>query len=118
MLKEQIDKGEIWDKDNVIKLYDSKVYEAAHETFPIMLEAFIENQNTFQAGVIIPAREIVAESGLYITKKRYAALVYDVEGFRSDVDGKFLKSKAMGPDRVDLDIVDARVFERTANGTN
>ena len=35
-----------------------------------------------RADVIVPGREIVAESGLYITKKRYAALVYDVEGFQ------------------------------------
>ena len=35
-----------------------------------------------RADVIAPGREIVAESGLYITKKRYAALVYDVEGFQ------------------------------------
>ena len=51
-----------------------------------MLEAFSKKKT--RSGVIAPAREIVAESGLYITKKRYAALVYDVEGFRSDVDGK------------------------------
>ena len=38
--------------------------------------------------VIAAGREIVAESGLYNPKKRYAALVYDVEGFRSDTDGK------------------------------
>ena len=30
-----------------------------------------------RADVIAAGREIVAESGLYITKKRYAALVYD-----------------------------------------
>ena len=46
--------------------------------------------------VIAAGREIVAESGLYITKKRYAALVYDVEGFRSDVDGKPWQSKSNG----------------------
>ena len=51
-----------------------------------------------RADVIAAGREIVAESGLYITKKRYAALVYDVEGFRSDTDGKPGKVKAMGLD--------------------
>ena len=57
--------------------------------------------------VIAAGREIVAERGLYITKKRYAALVYDVEGFRSDVDGKPGKVKAMG---LDLRRSDTPVF--------
>jgi hypothetical protein len=35
---------------------------------------------------------------LYITKKRYAALVIDNEGFRTDTDGKPGKVKAMGLD--------------------
>ena len=106
VLKEQIDKGEIpWDKDNVIKLYD-QVCEAANETFPeFMLDAF--HCPKTRSGVIAAAREIVAESGLYITKKRYAALVYDVEGFRSDVDGKPGKVKAMG---LDLRRSDTPVF--------
>ena len=106
VLKEQIDAGKLpWDKDNVIKLYD-QVCEAANETFPeFMLEAFHCPKS--HSGVIAAAREIVAESGLYITKKRYAALVYDVEGFRSDVDGKPGKVKAMG---LDLRRSDTPVF--------
>ena len=75
-----------------------QVCEAAHETFPNPVRGI---RSKTRSGVIAPAREIVAESGLYITKKRYAALVYDVEGFRSDVDGKSGKVKAMGLDRVD-----------------
>ena len=51
-----------------------------------------------RAEVIAPGREIVAESGLYITKKRYAALVYDEEGNRKDIEGKPGKVKAMGLD--------------------
>ena len=106
VLKSQIDKGEIpWDKDNVIKLYD-QVCEAANETFPkFMLDAFHCPKS--RSDVIAAAREIVAESGLYITKKRYAALVYDIEGFRSDVDGKPGKVKAMG---LDLRRSDTPVF--------
>ena len=106
VLKEQIDAGQIpWDKDNVIKLYD-QVCEAANETFPdFMMEAFHCPKS--RSDVIAAAREIVAESGLYITKKRYAALVYDVEGFRSDTDGKQGKVKAMG---LDLRRSDTPVF--------
>ena len=73
--------------------------------FQFMLEAFHCPKS--RSGVIAAAREIVAESGLYITKKRYAALVYDVEGFRSDVDGKPGKVKAMG---LDLRRSDTPVF--------
>ena len=51
-----------------------------------------------RAEVIAAGREIVAEAGLYITKKRYAAPVYDLEGERKDKDGKDGKVKAMGLD--------------------
>jgi DNA polymerase elongation subunit (family B) len=106
VLKEQIDAGQLpWDKDNVIKLYD-QVCEAANETFPkFMLDAFHCPKS--RSDVIAAAREIVAKSGLYITKKRYAALVYDIEGFRSDIDGKPGKVKAMG---LDLRRSDTPVF--------
>ena len=105
-LKEQIDAGQLpWDKDNVITLYD-QVCEAANETFPkFMLEAFHCPKS--RSDVIAAGREIVAESGLFITKKRYAALVYDIEGFRSDTDGKVGKVKAMG---LDLRRSDTPVF--------
>jgi len=41
-----------------------------------------------RAEVIQAGRESVATSGLFITKKRYAILIYDLEGFRTDQDGK------------------------------
>ena len=105
-LKKDIDSGNIpWSKDNVITLYD-QVAEAANDTFEdFMYDAFHCPKS--RAGVIAAGREIVAQSGLYITKKRYAALVYDVEGFRSDVDGKPGKVKAMG---LDLRRSDTPVF--------
>ena len=48
--------------------------------------------------VIKAGREIVADRGLFITKKRYAVQYYDSEGKRTDVDGKTGKIKAMGLD--------------------
>ena len=106
VLKDDIDKGNIpWDKDNVITLYD-QVCEQANTTFPqFMLDAFHCPRS--RSDVIAAAREIVAETGLFITKKRYAALVYDIEGFRSDSDGKRGKVKAMG---LDLKRSDTPVF--------
>ena len=47
-------------------------------------------------GQIIAAREVSATVGIYITKKRYAILVYDNEGHREDRDDKPGKIKAMG----------------------
>jgi len=106
VLKDDIAAGKIpWTKDNVIKLYD-QVCEQANETFPeMMLKAFHCPKS--RSDVIAAGREIVAETGLFITKKRYAALVYDIEGFRTDEDGKLGKVKAMG---LDLKRSDTPVF--------
>jgi len=105
-LHKEIEAGNIpWTKENVITLYD-QVAEEANSTFQdFMSQAFHCPKS--RSDVIAAGREIVAESGLYITKKRYAALVYDVEGFRSDVDGKPGKVKAMG---LDLRRSDTPVF--------
>ena len=48
--------------------------------------------------VIKAGREIVGVKGLFITKKRYAVLVYDKEGKRKDINGKPGEIKAMGLD--------------------
>jgi len=105
-LKEQIDKGDIpWSTENAIKLYD-QVSDAVDSTFiDFMYDAFHCPKS--RADVIAAGREIVAKSGLYITKKRYAALVIDNEGFRTDVEGKPGKVKAMG---LDLRRSDTPVF--------
>ena len=106
VLKKDIDAGNIpWSKENVITLYD-QVCEEANTTFEkFMLEAFHCPKS--RSDVIAAGREIVAESGLYIIKKRYAALVYDIEGFRTDNEGKPGKVKAMG---LDLRRSDTPVF--------
>ena len=105
ILEEQIKAGQIpWTKENVITLYD-QVAEEANTTFEkFMAKAFHCPKS--RAEVIAAGREVVAESGLYITKKRYAALVYDIEGFRTDADGPG-KVKAMG---LDLRRSDTPVF--------
>ena len=105
-LKADIEAGNIpWTKENVITLYD-QVSEAANATFADMMAKAFHCPKS-RSDVIAAGREIVAESGLFITKKRYAALVYDTEGFRSDVDGKPGKVKAMG---LDLRRSDTPVF--------
>ena len=106
VLKDDVVAGNVpWDKDKVITLYD-QVCEQANTTFPdFMAKAFHCPKS--RSDVIAAGREVVAETGLFITKKRYAALVYDIEGFRTDIDGKPGKVKAMG---LDLKRSDTPVF--------
>ena len=105
-LKADVEAGKIpWSKENVITLYD-QVCEAANVTFPDMMQKSFHCPKS-RSDVIAAAREIVAQSGLFITKKRYAALVTDIEGFRTDIDGKAGKVKAMG---LDLRRSDTPVF--------
>ena len=105
-LKDEIAKGNIpWDKDSVMALYD-QIGDECNSTFPkFMSETFHCPKS--RSDVIAAAREIVASKGLFITKKRYAVLYYDIEGKRTDVDGKEGKIKAMGLDlkRSDTPIV-------------
>jgi len=105
-LKDEITKGNIpWDKDSVMALYD-QIGDECNSTFPkFMSETFHCPKS--RSDVIAAAREIVASKGLFITKKRYAVLYYDIEGKRTDVDGKEGKIKAMGLDlkRSDTPIV-------------
>ena len=96
-LKEEIDKGNIpWDKDSVMALYD-QICDEANTTFPkFMVDTFHCPKS--RSDVIAAAREIVASKGLFITKKRYAVLYYDIEGKRVDTEGKPGNIKAMGLD--------------------
>ena len=105
ILKKEIESGTIpWTKESVIKLYD-QVAEEVNKTFiDFMGKAFHCPKS--RADVIQAGREMVAENGLYITKKRYAALIYDDEGTRKDIDGPG-KVKAMG---LDLKRSDTPVF--------
>jgi DNA polymerase elongation subunit (family B) len=106
MLKDDIESGKIeWSTEKAITLYD-QVAEAVDSTFVDMM-AKSHHCPKSRATVIAAGREIVAQSGLYITKKRYAALVVDNEGFRTDIDGKVGKVKAMG---LDLRRSDTPVF--------
>jgi len=105
-LRAEIDKGDIpWNKESVIALYD-QICEEANTTFPKFMEDAFHCPKT-RGKVIAAGREVVGEKGLFITKKRYAILIYDLEGFRTDVDGKPGKVKAMG---LDLKRSDTPVF--------
>lgn len=105
-LKDDIDQGLVpWTKETVISLYDQISTEVNSSFSDYMLKAFHCTKS--RSDVIAAGREIVAQSGLFITKKRYAALVYDVEGDRKDLNDKPGKVKAMG---LDLRRSDTPVF--------
>ena len=97
VLKKEIDDGKIpWTKESVIKLYDQVAGEVNNSFKKFMGQAFHCMKS--RAEVIQAGRESVATSGLFITKKRYAILIYDLEGYRQDIDDKPGKIKAMGLD--------------------
>ena len=90
-LKAEIDAGNVpWSKESVTQLYDS-VAEEVNKSFPkYMLTGF--NCPSAYGKLIAAGREAVGSKGLFITKKRYAMKIYDLEGETVD------KIKAMGLD--------------------
>ena len=96
-LKKEIDAGHIpWTKESVVALYD-QIGEEVNDTFQqFMLDTFHVPKS--RGEVIKAGREVVGSASLFITKKRYAVLVYDKEGKRKDTDGKPGDIKAMGLD--------------------
>jgi DNA polymerase elongation subunit (family B) len=105
-LKDDVESGKIeWSTEKAIVLYD-QIADAVDGTFVEMMARQFHCPKS-RADVIAAGREIIAQSGLFITKKRYAALVVDNEGFRTDIDGKAGKVKAMG---LDLRRSDTPVF--------
>lgn len=94
---DKIDSGEIeWSKEIVITLYD-EIANQVNESFPDFMKSFF-NVPRQQGEIIRAGRENAATMGIFITKKRYAMLIFDDEGVRKDVDGKPGKIKAMGLD--------------------
>lgn len=95
--KGQIDRGEVeWTRDKIIELYDM-VADEVNDTFPLYMNTAF-NCPTNLGEIIKAGREVVASKGLFITKKRYAVLIYDKEGKRKDKDGELGEIKAMGLD--------------------
>jgi DNA polymerase elongation subunit (family B) len=96
-LKKDIDAGLIpWSKETVVDLYD-QIGNEVNSTFTKFMEHTFHCPAS-RGSVIKAGREIVGEKALFITKKRYAVLVYDKEGKRKDFKGKPGEIKAMGLD--------------------
>jgi len=97
ILKEEIESGRMeWNKDICVQLYDT-IAESVNDSFPGFMEKAFHCPREM-GSLIKGGRELVAEKGLFIKKKRYAVLIYDLEGNRLDTNGKPGKVKAMGLD--------------------
>jgi DNA polymerase elongation subunit (family B) len=97
VIKDEVAAGRMeWNKDICIQLYDN-IAEQVNASFPAFMERAFHSPRDM-GDLIKGGRELVALKGLFIKKKRYAVLIYDLEGNRQDVYGKPGKIKAMGLD--------------------
>jgi DNA polymerase elongation subunit (family B) len=96
-VKDEVGKGNMeWNKEICIQLYD-KIADQVNESFPAFMEQAFHCPRDM-GSLIKAGRELVADRSLFITKKRYAVNIIDLEGKRLDVEGKIGKTKAMGLD--------------------
>ena len=96
-IKQEVEEGRLeWNKEICIQMYD-QIADQVNDSFPAFMERAFHSPRTL-GELIKGGREIVAIKGLFIKKKRYAALIIDKEGKREDVKGKPGKVKAMGLD--------------------
>jgi DNA polymerase elongation subunit (family B) len=97
MLEKEVAEGRMeWSAETCIALYNS-IADQVNDSFPSFMEQAFHCPRDM-GSVIRGGREIVARTGLFITKKRYAVLYIDKENKRVDVNGKPGKVKAMGLD--------------------
>ena len=122
-IKDEVAAGNMaWSKETCIQLYDS-IADQVNDSFPAFMEQAFHCPR--EAGELIKAgRELVASNSLFITKKRYAVLIYDLENKRLDVDGSPGKIKAMGLDlkrsdtpKVIQDFL-SEILQKVLTGTN
>ena len=97
IIKRQVDAGELaWNKERAVEVYD-ELAENTNASFPEFMERAFHCPRK-NGSIIKAGRELVADRGLFITKKRYAVNIYDKEGKRKDTNGKTGQIKAMGLD--------------------
>jgi len=96
-IKDEVTAGRMeWSKETCVQLYDT-IADQVNASFPAFMERACHCPRSM-GELIKGGRELVAEKGLYIKKKRYAVLIFDLEGKRLDTYGKPGKVKAMGLD--------------------
>jgi len=97
VVKDSVAAGDMtWNKDIAIQLYNS-IADQVNASFPGFMEQAFHVPREM-GSVIRGGREVVASKGLFITKKRYAVMIFDKENKRLDTHGSPGKVKAMGLD--------------------
>lgn len=71
-------------KENVIAI-SNEVSDKINDSFPEQLKK-IFHCNDERAALQKAAKEVVASRGIFVSKKRYALLVYEHDGFRKDIE--------------------------------
>jgi DNA polymerase elongation subunit (family B) len=95
-VKAEVEAGALeWNKEVCMQMYDA-IAEQVNDSFPGFMERACHVPREMGA-LIRGGRELIATKSLFIKKKRYAVLIYDLEGNRQDI-GKPGKVKAMGLD--------------------
>ena len=96
-IKEEVAAGRMeWNREICVQLYDS-IADSVNASFPAFMERACHCPREM-GSIIMGGRELIASKGLFIKKKRYGILVFDMEGTRLDMGGKHGKMKAMGLD--------------------
>jgi DNA polymerase elongation subunit (family B) len=97
VLQKEVEEGRMqWSKEICIQLYDS-IADQVNASFPGFMEQAFHCPREL-GSIIKGGRELIADRGLFITKKRYAVNIFDKEGKRKDIDGKTGQIKVMGLD--------------------
>jgi DNA polymerase elongation subunit (family B) len=97
VIKSEVETGKMsWSKETCVEIYDA-IADQVNDSFPDFMQTAFHCAPE-SGSIIRGGRELVGSKGLFVTKKRYAILIYDLEGNRLDVDGKSGKVKAMGLD--------------------
>ena len=96
-IKGEVEAGKMeWNREICVQLYDS-IADSVNASFPGFMERACHCPREM-GSIIMGGRELIASKGLFIKKKRYGILVFDMEGTRLDMGGKHGKMKAMGLD--------------------
>lgn len=97
VIQKEVEAGNMtWDKETCIEIYNN-IADQVNTSFPAFMEQAFHCPRS-HGEIIRGGRELIGTKGLFISKKRYAILIYDKENKRQDINGKSGKIKAMGLD--------------------
>lgn len=83
-IKDEVAAGKLeWNNDVCVAVYDN-IADQVNASFPGMMEQAFHCPRA-NGEVILGGRELIASTGLFIKKKRYAVQIFDMEGTRYDL---------------------------------